>query len=391
MQEVWPAIPIKYPYWQEHLVIAAELRQSPETAVNGGIMIKRHLFGAMTLFALMAVVPQSVQAAEDNYKIPLKLFGSDDIKSGMAACRLSFWQHNRDPDSDRYAFLFHANQDSDGFNGPAQLKVGETFHSLDQLVYGGEPIDGHGTHYLFATYDREIKVHIELLDIEFRKDAFYFDKAKLTVFQKGKIPFTANAKGVGGCPQTAAVPKRAAAPAKPAGPALAAGIPIGTEKILNDISEIPGVLRQQIRDYASNDCDVGGQFPWGGARYVINDYYLLWQIPCFSGAYQGSGVFAVTQNPPQGWGELLTLPNPPGLEGNQNYAAMNAKVIGRTGHIETVEFSRGAGDCGVRQIFRLIDGPGEVLELELLEYREKIDCDGNAPPPEEWPLAYRMR
>ncbi len=156
------------------------------------------------------------------------------------------------------------------------------------------------------------------------------------------------------------------------------------------MSEIPAVLRRQMRDYASDACDIDGQFAWSGARYVINDYYLMWQIPCFQGAYQGSGVFAVTQNPPQDWGELLTLPNPPGLEGNQNYSAMNAKVLGPPGHIETTEFGRGAGDCGVYQVFRLIDGPGEVLELELLEYREKIDCDGKVsdPTPGLWPTRH---
>ncbi len=345
----------------------------------------------MVFSVLLIALPQSVQAAEEDYKVPLKLFGTDDIKGGLASCRLSFWQNNRDPESDRYAYLFHANQERDGFTGTAQLKIGDALFALSELVYGGEPIEGHGTQYLFATDDREIKVQIELLEISFSHDAFYFDKAKLTVIQKGKIPFTANAKGLGGCPKSAEAKQQASASASSAASSLKPGIPIGSEQALNDVSEIPGVLRQLMRDYAANDCDIGGQFPWGGARYVINDYYLLWQIPCFSGAYQGSGVFAVTQNPPQGWGELLTLPNPPGLEGNQNYAAMNAKVMGKTGHIETVEFSRGAGDCGVRQMFRLIDGPGEVLELELLEYREKIDCDGNAPPPEDWPLAYRLR
>lgn len=346
------------------------------------------VLSAMVFSALVIAVPQTANAEEDNYKIRLKLFGTDDIKGGLASCRLSFWQHNRNPESDRYAYLFHVNMGRDGYPEPAQLKVGDTFYSLTQLVAGGEPIEGHVTQYLFATDDREIKAQIEILDANFRDDAIYFDKVKLTVIQKGKVPFTANAKGVDGCLKTQTA-EQTAAPAQSSGPALPAGIPIGAEVLLNDTSEIPGELRQQMRDYAANDCDIGGQFAWGGARYVINDYYLLWQIPCFSGAYQGSSVLAVTQNPPQGWGELLTLPNPPGLEGNQNYAAMNAKVIGNAGHIETIEFNRGAGDCGVRQMFRLIDGPGEVLELELLEYREKIECDGNAPPPENWPLAYR--
>lgn len=340
---------------------------------------------AVLVFSTFACL-QSVQAYadEDAYKLPLKLFGKDEIVGGISPCHLSFWQQNRDPETDDYAYLFHANQESDGFTGPGLVEIGDKFYSVNELVYGGEPIEGHGTQYLFASDDRDIKVQIELLEVTFRNDVFYFDKAKVTVIQKGKLPFTANAKGVSGCPKTASQPQTASA-----SPDLPAGIPIGYERYLADMSEIPAVLRQQMRDYASDACDIDGQFAWSGARYVINDYFLMWQIPCFQGAYQGSGVFAVTQNPPQDWGELLTLPNPPGLEGNQSYSAMNAKVLGSSGHIETTEFGRGAGDCGVYQVFRLIDGPGEVLELELLEYREKIECDGNTHKPNTWPLAYR--
>jgi len=325
--------------------------------------------------------------AEDNaYKIPLKLFGSEDIIGGESACKLAFWQQNRDPRVDRYAYLFHANQENDGFTGSAQVKIGDAVHSVLELVSGGEPISGHATQFLYASDDRDIKVQIELLEAEFREGAFYFDRAKLTVIQKGKLPFTANAKGMSGCSGTEAQPV-----ANHSGADLPSGLPIGHERLLADMSEIPAALRQQVRDYAADACDIGGQFAWSGARYHINDAYLLWQVPCFQGAYQASGVFGVTQNPPQDWGELLTLPNPPGLEGNQNYAAMNATVIGKSGHIETIEFSRGAGDCGIYQRFRLIDGPGEVLELELLEYREKIECDGVSSEPSTWPVAYSMR
>ncbi len=37
----------------------------------------------------------------------------------------------------------------------------------------------------------------------------------------------------------------------------------------------------------------------------------------------------------------------------------------------------------------LIDGPGEVLELELLLLREKSDCDKTVTEPEDWPLIYQ--
>lgn len=353
------------------------------------------MFGAFAGAALGLLVAGGAVASEDDYELPLKLFGPQDIDGGLGACRFSFWQANRDPVADRYAYLFHANETVDGMQAPAQLKIGSTFYRLGELVSGGEPVGGLSSQYLYATDDRKVKVQIELRQADFRQGAFYFDEAKLTVIQKGKLPFTANAKGLSGCPltdsatrQSASAAQTASEPTRPA-PQLPDGIPIGPAQYLDGISQIPRSLRQLARDYASDDCDFDGFFAWSGARHVINEYYVLWQIPCFSGAYQASSVLAVTQNPPQGWGELLTIPNPPGLEGQQNYAAFNLDVYGSRGHLMTTEVNRGLGDCGSHQILRLIDGPGEVLELELLLYRDKPVCDGNANSPEGWPLVYQ--
>ncbi len=123
---------------------------------------------------------QSLQAYadEDAYKLPLKLFGKDEIVGGISPCHLSFWQQNRDPETDDYAYLFHANQESDGFTGSGLVEIGDKFYSVNELVYGGEPIEGHGTQYLFASDDRDIKVQIELLDVTFRMTPFISTKPR---------------------------------------------------------------------------------------------------------------------------------------------------------------------------------------------------------------------
>lgn len=358
-------------------------------------MLKSLALNLVGAAAIAALAAGDSAASEDDFKLPMKLFGAQDIDGGLSTCRFSFWQANRDPASDRYAYLMHADETPDGARGTGQLKIGNRFYTVHELVAGGEPVGGLASQYLFATNDRDVKVQIELRQVDFRGDAFYIDEAKLTVIQKGKLPFTANAKGLSGCPGSAAGSTDvvdAGPETRPTGSStshLPDGIPIGREQPLDDVSEIPGFLRQIARDYASESCDFDGYFAWGGSRHVINDYYLFWQIPCWSGAYQAASVLAVTQNPPQDWGEILTIPNPPSLEGRQNYAAANPQVNGPKGHITTTELSRGVGDCGTFQVIRLIDGPGEVLELELLEYRDKPDCDGNASAPENWPLVYQ--
>jgi hypothetical protein len=330
----------------------------------------------------------SVFAEEvDPYKIPLKIFGGFEIEGGLAPCHFALWQHNRNPDEDKYAYLFYMPFAADGAPQPARLEVGKNVLQLDELLRGGEQIAGIARHSLYATPDRGTRVHIEILEAVEAGENTRIDRATVYVVQSGKVPFQARARGTLGC--RASKGSAETAQGQPDGWSGPAGIPVSAPKMLADISEVPAVLRDQLRQYASDQCDTDGVFAWGGARYVVNENYLLWEVPCFSGAYQAASVFGVTQNPPQGWGELLTLQNPPALEGNQNYSAMNASVIPEKGIIKMTAYSRGAGDCGVHQVHRLIDGPGEVLELELLEYRDKYDCDGKATAPEAWPLAYR--
>jgi len=345
-------------------------------------------FGAVATASCVVCGAPAASAAEDDIKVALKLFGTQDIENGLSSCRFSLWQDDRDPATDRYAYLFHVNSGDRDYAGPARLKIGDTVHQLYELASGGHATDGVSGHYLFASNDRDVRVHIELLEGTPDGDGYRIEDALMTVIQKGKVPFVAVAKGARGCvgAETASV----AASAQPdrLAPGLPNGIPIGRQTLLDDMSQLPPVLLQLVRDQAGDACDVDGFHAWGGARYVINDYYLLWEVPCFSGAYQAATVLAVTQNPPQGWGNLLTLPKPPGV-GGEDYQAMNADILGPKGLIRTTALNRGIGDCGNYSVHRLVDGPGEVLELELLESREKNNCDGVEMLPSDWPLVYQ--
>ncbi|MEE4014192.1 hypothetical protein V1T76_19155 [Roseibium sp. FZY0029] len=46
----------------------------------------------------------------------------------------------------------------------------------------------------------------------------------------------------------------------------------------------------------------------------------------------------------------------------------------------------GLGDGASQGMLCLIDGPREVLDLELRLFREKADCDKTVTEPEDWPL-----
>ncbi|WP_298963483.1 DUF1176 domain-containing protein [uncultured Roseibium sp.] len=345
---------------------------------------------AACMLAIYAAGGNMAQAADDDIRVSLKLFGKEDIEQGIDRCRFSLWQGDRDPNADRYAFLFHANAANNGYQGPARVKIGETVYALSRLAEGGESINGLASQYFYATEDREIRVHIEFNDVGLSGELYRIKDADMTVIQKGKVPFVASAKGHLGCLQPPAQSAKATPVREPETqvPGPPNGIPIGRQTILDDMSQLPPEAVQLVRESAGDECDVDGFHAWGGARYVINDYYLLWEVPCISAAYQAATALVVTQNPPQGWGNLLTLPNPPGEDG-ETYQAMNADILGPKGFIRTTSLNRGVGDCGSYRVHRLIDAPGEVLELELLEFREKSECDGIEMAPEDWPLIFQ--
>lgn len=349
----------------------------------------------------MHALPANAEDADTS--IDLKLFRKQDLPENTSGCHFALWQSNRDPEKDTYSYLFFLPFSDNGKPLPAQIKVGGEFIELNPIAQSREDnleqtVDGLPRHYVYRSDNPRYRVMVELLKGGGGGSMVKIDDADVYVIRSHKFPFLASAKGEYGCPEAAsgsggtplqlqdARPKSIDKQAKWSGPD---GLPFGPPRQLTSIGEIPDALRAELRKYASEQCDLENPPPWPGASYVINDNYMLWEVPCFSGAYQASSTFGVTQNPPKGWAELLTLPNPPALDGQQNYGVMNAQVFHDQGIIRSTNLGRGIGDCGVHQVLRLIDGPGETIEFELLEYREKIDCDGKTMIPEDWPLVYK--
>lgn len=344
-------------------------------------------------FAVTGAVPSDTRA--EDQEIDLKLFRTADLPDNPTGCHFALWQKDRDPGTDKYSYLFFQPFSEDGVPLAARMRVGDTFLELKEIAQSTEEtVNGLPRHLVYRSKNPRYRVLIELRESSGGGSMTPIEDAGIYVVRSDKLPFPASGKGQFGCPdipEDSAGADRASATKTAASPGWRGpqGIPFGREQMLSGASEVPRSLRQQMRDYAADDCFLDGPSPWPGARYVINEYYLLWQLPCFVGAYQGSSAFGITQNPPQDWGELLVVPSPPSRSGHESYSVMSPITLNGTGIIRSTELGRGAGDCGIHQVFRLIDGPGEVLELELLEFREKPDCDGNVSDPEGWPVVYR--
>jgi len=342
------------------------------------------LLAAITLSA----ADLSPVLADDN-DIDLKLFRTTDLPADPTGCHFNLWQENRDPAQDKYAYVFALPFSEDGSALPARMRVGDDFLELYEIAQATEDnVNGLPQHLVYRSENPRYRVIVELIEVSGAGSMAQIDKADIYVVRSGKLPFLVGAKGEFGCPDPVDTSSGAQVQNQAGGWNGPSGLPLSAPETLNTISSLPGGVMAAARQAAGHECDFDGHFAWGGAKFRINDHFLLWEVPCFSGSYQSASVFVVSQNPAGGWAHTLPLSRPQGSSEPLTHMAFLPRVS-RDGVISMTALGRGTGDCGTHQVHRIIDGPSEEIELELLEYREKSDCDGRGDAPETWPLVMR--
>ncbi|MCZ8180476.1 MAG: DUF1176 domain-containing protein [Rhizobium sp.] len=348
-------------------------------------------------FSLLATAASSVVAEEPS--IDLKLFGKHEIEGGLSTCHLAFWQSNKDPDTDKYAYLIYMPYDKDGVQLQAVVEIGKEKIALNESARGDFDPPSRLGYRLYSSADHATHVLVRIEEAVVTGSLQTVSQATVTVVRPDLPPFVAGAKGVIGCPGEPATETAAAAPEQVSDEGAAAGGPspytgpvglaLTPPVVLSAASEVPAAIRREIATYAPDECSDPETLAYPGQRYAVNENFILWEVPCFLGAYQGTSIFAITQNPPADWAAMLSLPNPPALEGENNAQMMNPEVFAEKGVFISTSLGRGQGDCGTYQVFRLMDAPGETFEFQLMEYREKVNCDGVQSEPSEWPLQFQ--
>ncbi|MGL4728039.1 MAG: DUF1176 domain-containing protein [Bosea sp. (in: a-proteobacteria)] len=341
--------------------------------------------------------------------VDLKLFEKSEVDRSKG-CSLALWQANRDPETDRYAYMFTEN-----FTGqnharqPARMKIGATVVQLTRIATGGKTT-GYGL-YERQLYKLPGENDFVILDLKLEPEMGEAVEVggKLTIVMDGFQIFRASVKGGAGCmtPPAAAPPTRQSpAPARrsDAGPAAAPVIapPVQAAQAKPAAPPTPGPA--MFKKYTPR----AGQVPkglWllaergfacqphmqrlGVTGYQMSEESAIWEIPCDSFAYQASSVFALVYLPsPLDNLTFITVPNPPGKTRSGEVGALIDPVWDVKNRVVTsVSRGRAAGDCGVLERYRVT----EAGEFELVEYREKEKCDGKVVKPEEFPLVFKAR
>jgi hypothetical protein len=337
------------------------------------------LFLCLIIGVTTVLLPQTVNADDVN-DIDLRLFG-DNVTQGWEGCRLGLWQSNRDPDHDRFAYVFFA-PIPDAEELPGWVKLGDEVIEIARVDIGTADTGMLEPFRLYRSTDSSLTVMMEIMAQSRSGRGIEIGDGRLTFVENDKFPFAVRVKGLNGCP-SAAADDVSLVPAG-SGSRLTLGQPVD----FDSLDQVPAPVMRAIAAQAP-ECAPETTAGYSSA-YAINDEMTLWQIPCNLYASHGSSVFAVSWTFYPDHATVLLFPAPPG-SGQPEYAGiLGATVDPATASVTSVSLDSG-GDCGVYEKFELHDAEGETVEFVLRELRRKQTCDGIESDPAAYPLIYENR
>jgi hypothetical protein len=332
------------------------------------------------LTAGLAVSLSPLEArADDANEIDLKLFGENVIQ-GWDGCRFALWQANRNPDEDRFAYVFFA-PIPDGEALPGWVKIGQDVIEVSKRDIGSADSGMLEPFQLYKSADGKLTVLVEINDQTRSDRGIEINDARVTFLRSDKFPFPVRVRGLNGC--TGSSGDGDTAQAAPGGQD---GLSLGQPVDFDSLDQVPAPIMRAIANEAP-ECEPENTAGFSSA-YSVNDDITMWQIPCVLYARNASSVFALSWTYYPDHASVLLFPSPPGSSQADHAEVLNAVVDPATA---TVTSDDGGFDCGVREQFQLRDAEGETLEFVLLEVREKTNCDGIETDPREYPLVFRNR
>ncbi len=329
-------------------------------------------------------------ARPDETKLDLKLFDKAEVDRSKG-CSVALWQANRDPDNDRYAFIFtEALTGQNHVRQPARIKVGEKVLPMTRVAIGGK-VGGYGL-YSYQLYRLGEGDGFAVLDLklgEIEGEAVEIESGTLTVSMAGKQQARVTVKGGAGCMTAPAAASPPAAPASAAPPAAAAA-PASLDGIFSRYAvrpaQIPRTLPATLKSRFGCDPEM---LKAGVTGFQMSEESAIWELPCQRFNIQANAVYALVYLPEPAQNlRFLSFKAPPGKKRTSAPAElMSPEWNVKTRTVTGTALGRSEGDCGVYERHRV----GADGEFVLVEYREKVACDGKASKPEQFPLVYRAR
>ena len=332
-------------------------------------------FLTLLQFTLICFLSAHSATAEEKNRISVQLFGKDVIGE-YDGCHYAFWQSNRDPETDKYPYIFYA-PIHDGGELPAWMQIEDKVREMSRIDAdrdSGE-LDAH---QLYRSQDGKFTAIVEIEAQRRVGNDILVDRAGITLIQSSRFPFRSEVKGRLGCPQSA---YEAVEASELEGDAISLSNPIP----FDTISAIPAEIRRYINQNNS-ECSLE-QTAGYGARYEISDAMTLWEIPCALYARNASSVFVTALNENPDYFVVLPVSAAPGSGENDRFDILNASVNPSDASVTSYSLGPG-GDCGTFEKHQLRALEGEEIALLMVEFREKIECNGVQDDPANYQLIY---
>lgn len=360
--------------------------------------------GLVLLFACGLFTSTFRASAETPPKdIDLELFEKSEVDRSKG-CTVVLWQHNRDPETDKFSYLFVETLIGQNFNRqPARIKIGGVVKTLKRVAKGGKTT-GYDL-YEFQLYQLPAAnefVVLELKLAEVEGETVDVEAGKMTVIMDGKPPFRASVRGNAGC-MTPAAPdtgRKSAPPRRSEAAPLAAKVASvpAAGPLAGDVG--PGMFERypvrraqvpaRMTDAAKKQfgCEQA-TLQKGVTAFQLSEEAAIWQLPCGDYGTKFSVVYALVYIPdPAADYKFLPLTLPRGVNrGLGNHALMDPKWDMKTRTVTGIHTEGNGSDCGQYERYQVTNEGG----FRLVEFREKATCDGRRVTPQDFPLVYKAK
>ena len=313
-----------------------------------------------------------------------KLFSyGSEVIGAYNGCRFALWSNNAIPQDREQSYLIFA-PFNDGEMLPAWIKPGEQIEELERK--GAVGPDGlFDSYQIFKSHSDNVTMILEIKDYTVEGDSDFISDAKVTVVESGKLPFIhSQLEGHLFCPQLYQDTENTESLGQVE---QLEGFPISLygRQDYEGFEQVPSTILEHIESQSS-DCDLSN-VPQYATSYKISDAMTLWELPCAVYARNTSSVFFTALNENDDHFAPLEVSGWSDSKITEKAFVLNAAVEPNSATISSVSLGP-SSDCGTYELHQLRAVEGEAIELKLVEYRRKTNCDGEQTAPETFPLIY---
>ncbi len=304
--------------------------------------------------------------------VDLNLYEKSQVDRSQG-CSIVLWQDDRDPETDKFAYVFYEKLvGEDNKHEPAHMKIGGKDVVLTRIATGGKT-NGYDL-YEYQLYklpgDNDYVVQTLKLD-DLMGETIEITGGKLIIAMDGFPIFRASVKGNAGC-NTPAVAGDSAAPS--------AGM-------FEAYDMTPEQVDKEVLTAAQEQFDCKPDTMKTGVKgFQMSEESAIWQIPCDTFGKQTSNLFALVYlTDPKENLSFVKIEGPKGRARSVGESQLMSPAWDmKTRTVTGISFGSEAGDCGVLESYTVNASGG----FDLVEYREKKACDGNAVKPTAFPLVF---